>query len=160
MNATKHLPGKIGFVSGTILLGILTGCVGYVDEPHHHVRGYAPPPAVYVEEGIQDDYVYYPSYQVYYSNTRHNYIYLEGRTWVTRPAPPRVSVGVLFASPSVRLEFHDSPARHHSQVVRQYPKHWAPPGRERENQGHSRGNPGNGRGSQGNERGKAGGGRR
>ncbi len=80
-----------------------------------------------------DDYVYYPSYQVYYSSTRRHYIYQDGRAWVTRPAPPRVSVDVLFASPSVRLDFHDAPSFHHSTVVRQYPQHWKPPGG---NQGH------------------------
>jgi hypothetical protein len=84
---------------------------------------------VYVEREVvvQDDYVYYPGYQVYYSSNRRQYIYQDGRSWVTRPAPPRVSVDVLFASPSVRLDFHDSPAVHHAKVVQQYPKHWAPP---------------------------------
>ena len=79
-------------------------------------RVYAPPPPVYVEAGVvvQDDYVYYPGYQVYYSSNRRQYIYLEGRSWVSRPAPPRVSVDVLFASPSVRLDFHDSPSIHHA----------------------------------------------
>jgi hypothetical protein len=127
MNKTKR--SKIGFVLCAALLGALTGCVGYVDEPRHG-RVYVEPPSVYVESGVvvQDDYVYYPGYQVYYSSNRRQYIYREGRSWVSRPAPPRVSVGVLFASPSVRLDFHDSPANHHATVVRQYPKHWAPPG--------------------------------
>jgi hypothetical protein len=111
-----------------VILGVLTGCVGYVEEPRQRVV-YAPPPPVRVETAVvvQDDYVYYPGYQVYYSSNRRQYVYLEGRSWVTRPAPPRVSVDVLFASPSVRLDFHDSPAIHHATVVRQYPKHWAPP---------------------------------
>ena len=126
MNKTKR--SKIGFILCAALLGALTGCVGYVDGSRP-ARVYVQPP-VYMEAGVvvQDDYVYYPSYQVYYSSNRRQYIYLEGRSWVTRPAPPRVSVGVLFASPSVRLDFHDSPANHHATVVRQYPKHWAPPG--------------------------------
>lgn len=125
----KPNSNQIGFLLGTALLGALTGCIGYVDGPRHG-RVYVPAPTLQVEAGIvvQDDYVYYPGYQVYYSNHRHEYIYLEGRSWVTRPAPPRVSVDVLFASPSVRLDFHDAPAIHHSAVVRQYPKHWAPPG--------------------------------
>jgi hypothetical protein len=97
-----------------------------VDAPRHE-RVYAPPPPVRVEVVAQDDYVYYPGYEVYYSSSRRSYVYLEGRSWVTRPAPPRVSVDVLFASPSVRLGFRDSPAGHHATVVRQYPKHWAPP---------------------------------
>ena len=118
---------SIGFVVGATLLGTLTGCVGYVGEPRY-AAVYAPPPPVYMEPEavVQDDYVYYPEYQVYYSGSRHQYVYLDGRSWVSRASPPRVSAGVLFASPSVRLNFHDSPSRHHAQVVRQYPKNWAP----------------------------------
>jgi hypothetical protein len=115
----------IGFVSAATAFGTLTGCVTRVEEPHHaRAHAHAPPPPVYV----QDDYVYYPGYEVYYSNRRGQYTYRDGRSWVSRPAPPRVSVDVLFASPSVRLDFHDSPSRHHDQVVRQYPKHWTPSG--------------------------------
>lgn len=113
---------------GAVLLAVVTGCVVHEHRPHH-VSGYAPPPP-YPERVIvvQDDYVYYPGYEVYYSNTRRHYIYQDGPAWVTRPAPPRVSAEVLFASPSVRLDFHDAPSGHHANVVRQYPKHWAPPG--------------------------------
>ena len=130
MNKTRRLMTRqIGSVLCPALLGALTGCVGYVDEPRH-ARVYAQPPPVYVESGVvvQPEYVYYPGYQVYYSGNTRQYVYLEGRSWVSRPAPPRVSADVLFASPSVRLDFHDSPAIHHTAVVRQYPKHWAPPG--------------------------------
>ena len=118
---------KIGFVFGAALLGALTGCIH--EEGPRHAAVYAPPAAVYVESGVvvQDDYVYYPGYQVYYSSNQRRYVYLEGHSWVSRPAPPRVSVDVLFASPSVRLDFHDSPAGHHAAVVRQYPKQWSPP---------------------------------
>jgi hypothetical protein len=129
MNRTRHLAaGKIGFLLCTALLGALTGCIGYVDRPG---RGevYVQPPSV------QEDYVYYPGYQVYYSSYRRQYIYLEGRSWVSRPAPPRVSVDVLYASPSVRLDFHDSPANHHASVVKTYPKNWAPPGSSHDNKG-------------------------
>ena len=127
MNGMKC--SKIGFVLGAALLGALTGCLGHVDGPRQ-ARGYAPPPRAYMESGVvvQEDYVYYPGYQVYYSGNTRQYVYLEGRSWVRRPSPPRVSVDVLFASPSVRLDFHDSPSMHHAAVVRQYPKHWAPPG--------------------------------
>lgn len=125
MNKIKS--SKIRFVLGTALLSLLSGCVGYVNGPRAEV--YAPTPSVYVETGVavQDDYVYYPAYQVYYSGERHQYIYRNGRSWVSRPAPPRVAVNVLFASPSVRVGFHDSPANHHAEIVRQYPKHWAGP---------------------------------
>lgn len=129
MNRTKRLAGKIGFVFCTALLGALTGCVGYVDRPGYG-GAYVQPRPVQVETAfaVQDDYMYYPGYQVYYSSNRRQFVYMEGRFWVARPAPPHVSVDVLFASPSVRLDFHDSPANHHATVVRQDPKHWAPPG--------------------------------
>jgi hypothetical protein len=116
-------------IFGAALIGALTGCVGYVDGPHH-ARVYRQPPAVYVETGIvaQDDYIYYPGYQIYYSGRSRQYVYLEGNAWVSRPAPPRVAVDVLFASPSVSLDFHDAPAAHHSTVSQTYPKNWTPPG--------------------------------
>lgn len=128
MNRTKC--SRIGFVLYAALLGALTGCVGYVDGPRQE-RVYVQPPPARVDSGVvmvQDDYVYYPGYQVYYSGRTHQYIYQDGRSWVTRNGPPRVSVDVLFASPSVKLDFHDSPSIHHATVVQQYPKHWAPPG--------------------------------
>lgn len=124
MNKTRRLViDKIGFVFSTALLGALTGCIGYVEGPP---QARAP---VYVESGAvgQDDYVYYPGYEVYYSSHRRQYVYQDGNAWVSRPAPPRVSVDVLLASPSVRLDFHDAPAVHHAMVVQQYPKHWTPP---------------------------------
>jgi hypothetical protein len=120
---------KVGFVLCAALLGTLTGCVGYVDGPR---AGYYAEPSVAV---VQDDYVYYPGYEVYYSSSRHQYAYREGSAWVSRPAPRGVSVNVLQASPSVRMDFHDSPAQHHAAIVRQYPKNWAPPG---SNQGQNR----------------------
>jgi len=118
----------IGFVSRVALLGALTGCVGHVDGPRHGYV-YAQAPSVHVDGIVaHDDYVYYPGYEVYYSSNRRQYTYRDGRSWVSRPAPPRVSVDVLFASPSVTVDFHDSPSIHHARVVQQYPKHWAPPG--------------------------------
>ena len=113
---------KVGLVLCAALLGTLTGCVGYVDGPRAGV--YAEPSVVVV----QDDYVYYPNYECYYSVSRHQYAYRDGRNWVSRPAPRGVSVNVLQASPSVRMNFHDSPAQHHAEVVKQYPKNWKPSG--------------------------------
>ena len=147
MNRTQC--SRIGFVFGVTLFGALTGCVSHTHGPRH-AQGNPPPPPVYVEPGVvvQDDYVYYPGYQVYYSGNRRQYVYLEGRSWVSRPAPPRVSLDVLFASPSVRLDFHDSPSIHHATVVQQYPKHWQPqgPSPNRE-QGTKNNGKGNGRGN-------------
>jgi len=118
----------VGCTLGTVLLVTLTGCVAYVDRP--------PQGSVYVAPGVmEDDYVYYPEYEVYYSNSRHQYAYREGNAWVSRSAPRGVSVGMLQASTSVRMDFHDSPAYHHAAVVKQYPKNWRPAG---SNQGQNR----------------------
>jgi hypothetical protein len=113
---------KTAFLLGGVLLATMTGCVGYVDGPRADV-GMAPVVVV-----AQDDYVYYPGYDVYYNSYRHQYAYQDGGAWVSRPAPRGVSVDVLHASPSVRMDFHDSPAQHHAAVVQKYPKNWAPPG--------------------------------
>ena len=130
---------KAGFVLGTALLGSLTGCVGYVDRPQQG--------SVYVEPAfaVQDDYVYYPNYEVYYSSSRHQYAYREGNIWVSRPAPRGVSVNVLIASPSVRMNFHDSPANHHAEIVRQYSKNWKPPGANQGQKENQHGDNNNGR---------------
>ena len=102
------------------LLGTLTGCVGYEERPDQG--------SVYVvpSAGISDDYVYYPNYECYYSVSRHQYAYREGNAWVNRPAPRGVDERALRASPSVRMDFHDSPAQHHAAVAKQYPKNWKP----------------------------------
>ena len=125
MNDKKlFLPkNKTGLVLCAVLLGALTGCVDHVDGPR---AGYYAEPTVVV---VQDDYVYYPNYAVYYSSSRHQYAYREGTAWVSRPAPRDVTVNVLMASPSVRMNFHDSPANHHATVVQEYPKNWKPSGR-------------------------------
>jgi hypothetical protein len=106
------------------LLATLTGCVSY-DRPRAG-SVYLEEPEINTITVVQDDYVYYPGYEVYYSRSRNQYAYREGRRWVSRPAPRGVSVDVLLASPSVNMNFHDSPAQHHAAVVRQYPKNWTP----------------------------------
>jgi hypothetical protein len=115
---------QIGLALGAALLTTLTGCVGYVDGPRAEV--YSPSPVVVV----QDDYVYYPDYEVYYSSSRHEYAYRDGDNWVSRPAPRGVTVDVLMRSPSVRMNFHDSPANHHAEIAKQYPKNWKPSGQK------------------------------
>ncbi len=100
----------------------VTGCV--YDNPNRSVVYREPAPVVVV---AQDDYVYYPQYEVYYSNSRHQYGYRDGNAWAWRPAPPGISLNVLIASPSVRMNFHDSPERHHVDVVKTYPRNWKQP---------------------------------
>jgi hypothetical protein len=63
---------------------------------------------------------------------------------VARPAPRGVTVNVLLASPSVKMNFHDAPAQHHAAVVKQYPKNWKPdsakPGQNRNEDRHGENN--------------------
>ncbi|HXA14058.1 MAG TPA: hypothetical protein VNW23_02935 [Opitutaceae bacterium] len=120
---TYFKAGKTRLILGTAFLGMLTGIVGYADEPVVYVQ----PPSVQATVVVQGDYVYYPGYEVYYSRSRHEYVYPEGGAWVSRPAPRGVSVNVLMASPSVAVDFHDSPASHHAEMVKKYPRNWAPP---------------------------------
>ncbi len=99
---------------GPLLL--LTGCYATGE-----AYGPGPGPAVFVGP---DDYLYYPGYETYYSTRHHRYVYRDHDRWVTRPEPPH---GWVQGSPSVRMNFHDAPDRHHAEVVRQYPKTWRPP---------------------------------
>jgi hypothetical protein len=116
----RHGPGLLaGLLSGTALL--TAGCV--YARPNDRVVHREPAPVMVV---AQDDYVYYPHYEVYYSNSRRQYGYRNGNSWAWRPAPPGISLNVLVASPSVRMDFHDSPERHHGEVVRSYPRNWKP----------------------------------
>ena len=140
MKSTKF--SIIGFVFVGACVAALTGCV-VPGPPGYYGRG----PSVQVEAGVvlHDDYVYYPGYQVYYSSNRRQYVYQDGRSWVSRPAPPRVSTEVLLSSPSVRLDFHDAPAIHHANVVQTYPKNWTPPGWNHGSKGENKENHDNGK---------------
>jgi len=124
---------KIGFVLGAVLLAALTEGVCYADGVRVGII-VTPPvvvvaaPAVAPAVVIQDDYVYYPSYGIYYNSHLRQYAYLENGVWIMQPAPQGVSVEVLLASPSVRMDFHDSPEKHHAEMLQKYPKNWRPSG--------------------------------
>ena len=109
--------------------GVAFSLVGCVKQQTYQPvsAGDAAPPPVAVPVMADDDYVYYPQYEVYYSNHRHLYGYREGSAWYWRPAPPRVDVNVLFSSPSVHMDFRDSTERHHSDMMRTYPRNWRQP---------------------------------
>jgi hypothetical protein len=104
---------------GALLLGALAlaGCETEVHESVAYRQDQYGPVA-------DDDYVYYPQYEMYYSNHRHQYGYRDGNSWVWRSSPSRVQTNVLVASPSVHLNFHDSPERHHAETVKTYPHNW------------------------------------
>jgi len=77
---------------------------------------------------IGDDYVYYPSYEVYYVPTRGEYVYYDGRTWLRTSRPTtQVWARDIAGRPYVKMSFHDNPSHHHADIVRKYPKNWVPP---------------------------------
>jgi hypothetical protein len=138
MNNKKHFfkASKAGFVLSAVVLAALIECAGNANGQNARVNAginVTPPvvvaPSIVVTPPvIQDNYVYYPSYGVYYNSSRHQYAYQDRGAWVSRPAPSGVSADVLRASPSVKMDFHDSPEKHHAEMVQKYPKNWAPPG--------------------------------
>lgn len=103
-------------LTATALLFVMTGCVTD-DSGHTRVRGSA-----YVS--FEDDYDYYPGYETYYSRNRREFVYRDGGRWVRSREPGGISINVLLASPSVRVDFRDSPERHHDSVIRSYPRDW------------------------------------
>ena len=56
--------GTVGFILCTALLSMLTGCVGYVEGPRTGIE---------TTVVLEDDYVYYPDFECYYSSSRHQY---------------------------------------------------------------------------------------
>jgi hypothetical protein len=128
----KHffITNEIGFVLGAVLLAALTKGVGSADGQGigttvtPPVVVVAPPVVVAPAVVVQDDFVYYPTYGVYYNSGRHQYAYLENGAWVSAPVPQGVSAEVLRASPSVNMDWHDSPEKHHAEMVQRYPKNW------------------------------------
>ena len=127
MNKKKHFfkPKQAGFVLGAVMLVALTEGVGSAGAQNIGIT--VKPPAV-VPVVVTESYVYYPNFRVYYNSRRHQYMYLKGDTWVTQPLPEGVSVEVLMASPSVDMDFHDSPERHHAEMLKKYPHDWKPSG--------------------------------
>ena len=128
MNNKQHFfkPKQAGFVLGAVLLAALTQGVSNADAQPVGIT--VTPPVVVVPAVVLENYVYYPNYGIYFNSRRHQYVYLKGDVWVTQPAPEGVSVEVLMASPSVNMDFHDSPERHHAEMLKKYPRDWKPSG--------------------------------
>jgi hypothetical protein len=116
---------KVGLVLAALLLLTLTGSTALAGGLNVGVN--ITPIVVAPVVATPDNYVYYPTYGVYYNSSRHQYAYLKNQAWVQQPTPQGVSVETLRASPSVKMDFHDAPAKHHGDIMKKYPKNWAPP---------------------------------
>lgn len=109
-------------LAAPICLLLFAGCAG---TPSGR-GGYRASREVEVQPAMvfEDDYDYYPAYEVYYSRNRGEYVYFDRNRWIRSSEPRIVSRHVLVATPSVRMDFRDSPERHHNSVVRSYPRDW------------------------------------
>lgn len=114
-NMKTYLP--LAGAAGLLLAAIFTGCAS---DTGYYRSGYYSDRSI----GYEDDYDYYPGYEVYYGRNRHEYVYRDGNRWIRSTTYPRVNSQVLFSSPSVRVEFRDDPVRHHDYIVRRYPRDW------------------------------------
>lgn len=129
MKKPPLLLATAGLLAGATFLTAFTGCNSddtsrrgrYRDRDRANVHGQV------TVVSYEDDYDYYPGYEVYYSRNRHEYVYRDGSQWVRRPEPSGVSLDILLAAPSVRVDFRDSPERHHDSVIRTYPRNWKRP---------------------------------
>lgn len=115
---------RLGFVSTLVLLVTFTKSVGSAQA--QTAGATVTPPIVVAPVVIQDNFIYYPNYGVYYNSRRHQYHYLKDNVWVSQPVPTGVSVSVLQASPSVNMDFHDAPEKHHAEMLKKYPHDWKP----------------------------------
>lgn len=115
---------KVGFVLGAVLLAALAEGVSSADGQAVGIT--VTPPEVVMAPAVvvQDDYVYYPTYGVYFNSSQNRYTYLNNGAWVIAQAPYGVSIDVLRASPSVNMDWHDSPEKHHAEILHRYPKDW------------------------------------
>jgi hypothetical protein len=125
----KHFlkTNKAGFVLGAVLLAALAesaGRAGVTVEIGVPVPVVVVAPPVVVAAPavvIVDDFIFYPNYAIYFNSSRHQYAYLEGGAWIFAAAPVGVTIDVLVASPSIHMDWHDSPANHHSEMIKKYP---------------------------------------
>lgn len=124
----SRITSQLTLLVGAGALAFLAGC--YTGPERTGYRSSGPGPVI-----VQDDYVYYPGDEVYYNNTRHQYVYRDGNAWVNRPQPPH---GWAQNAPSVHVDFHDAPERHHAEVTKTYPKNWhsVPPAKPAHNDDH------------------------
>ena len=124
-----------GLLAGAVLLTAPAGCMtaGSGRSAHYPTR-----PAVQASLMIEDDYDYYPRYEIYYSRRRHEYVYRDANAWVRRSDLRGITLAMLEAGPVVHMDFHDSPEFHHGTIVQSFPRNWEQPGHQHDDKNHHR----------------------
>ena len=117
-----------GVIAGTCLLTALTGCMTAGSGPSSHLPARPPVSASLM---IDDDYDYYPRYEIYYSRRRNEYVYRDANAWVRRSDLRGITLAMLDSGPVVRMDFHDSPEFHHGSIVQSFPRNWEQSGPKR-----------------------------
>ncbi|AOS46209.1 hypothetical protein Verru16b_03306 [Lacunisphaera limnophila] len=106
-----------------VLAGLLAGCTGF---PQAGPGSYYPTPTeLQARLELEERYVYFPGYEIYYNRTQGYYVYRTHGGWVDEfELPLEVDRQEMLASPFAAMSFHDHPEAHHEQVVRDYPRNW------------------------------------
>ena len=114
---------------GALLLAALTQCAGDANGQSAVTNAgiSVTPPAAVPPAAVQDIYIYYPAYSTYYHSNARQYVFVQDGIWVSSPKPYGVSVNVLMESPSIKMDFNDSPEKHHAEMLHRYPKDWKSP---------------------------------
>ncbi len=139
---TKYPLLPAGLIAGSCLMAALTGCMTAGSGPSSH---YPTRPAVQASLGLEDDYDYYPRYEIYYSRRRNEYVYRDANAWVRRSDLRGITLAMLQSGPVVRMPFHDSPEFHHGSIVQSFPRNWEQSGPKRDDKNTRRDDPRDGK---------------
>jgi len=129
----QFCPGRLAALgAGVAMVLMLAGCAGQANRPPAGATFtaadmYVTPPDLQPGILVTDHYYYYPAWGVYYNTSRSQFSYLQGGAWVLGPVPPGMPINSIMASPSVKLNFRDSPTNHHAETLLKYPANWKPP---------------------------------
>ena len=118
---------RLGLALGAAVLALLTLLAGDASAQGVAVPASVTPPVVVTAPIVlPDEYIYYPAYGIYYNGRRQQYFSLRGKSWLIGAQPFGVEINTLRATPFVNVDFHDSPARHHEEILKRYPANWHP----------------------------------
>jgi hypothetical protein len=109
------------FLAFALLALALTGCVG-----GPRVATLAVQPSVeqlQAGRGVWPEFVYYPDYEVYYSQNYQLYVFRYNYAWVTQTEPPDLPPGALEHARAVPMAYHFyDPIAHHREISGLFPR--------------------------------------